>query len=152
MDRRDLPVFGGGWNPFRELARIESELNKLFGEVVPMAKQMPAELQVWAPRVDMYDDGNNIIIEAEIPGAKKEDIEVSIKDNAVVIRGQVKREEEKQDKNFYRTERFYGQFERVIPLPVEVKTDEAKAEMKDGILRLILPKATSEKEIKINIE
>ena len=151
MDRRNLPTFGG-WNPFRELARIENELNKLFGEVIPVAKQVPAEVEIWAPRIDVYEKDNNIIIEAEIPGAKKEDIEVKIKDNAVIIKGEVKREEEKKEENMYRSERFYGHFERVIPLPVEVKAEEAKAEIKDGILKLTIPKATAEKEIKIEVQ
>ena len=152
MERRNLPAFGGVWNPFREIARIENELNKLIGEVMPVMKQVPAEVQVWAPRVDVYEKDNNVIIEAEIPGAKKEDIEVKIKDNAVVIKGEVKREEEKKEENYYRSERFYGTFERVIPLPVEIKAEEAKAEIKDGILKLTIPKATAEKEVKVNIE
>ena len=153
MERRNLPTFGGNvWNPFREIARIENELNKLIGEVMPVMKQVPAEVQVWAPRVDVYEKDNNIVVEAEIPGAKKEDIEVKIKDNAVIIKGEVKREEEKKEENYYRSERFYGTFERVIPLPVEVKAEEAKAEIKDGILKLTIPKATAEKEVKVTIE
>lgn len=153
MDRRNLPTFVGGiWNPFREIARIENELNNLIGEVMPVMKQVPAEVQVWAPRGDVYEKDNKIIIEAEIPGAKKDDIEVKIKDNAVVIKGEVKKEEEKKEENYYRSERFYGTFERVIPLPVEVKAEEAKAEIKDGILKLTIPKATAEKEVKVSIE
>ncbi|RMA93020.1 Hsp20/alpha crystallin family protein [Hydrogenothermus marinus] len=150
MDRRNLPAFGG-WNPFRELARIENELNRLFTDVFPAQKDI-SEVQVWAPRVDIYEKDNNIVVEAEIPGAKKEDIEVKIKENNLVIRGEVKKEEEKKDENYYRSERFYGKFERVIPLPAEVKAEEAKAEVKDGILKVIIPKETSEKEIKVELK
>ncbi len=150
MERRDLPVFGG-WNPFKELARIENELNRLFGEVIPAGKEIQA-LQVWAPRVDVYEKDDKIIVEAEIPGAKKEDIEVKIKDNNLIIRGEVKKDEEKKDENFYRRERFYGKFERVIPLPQEVKPEEAKATVENGILKIEIPKAQAEKEIKIDLQ
>ncbi len=148
MERRNLPA-GFGWNPLKELARIENELNKLFGEVVP--QEVTAKVQTWTPRVDVYEKDNNIIIEAEIPGAKKEDIQVKIKDNNVIIRGEVKKEEEKKEENYYRSERFYGTFERVIPLPTEVKPEEAKAEIQDGILKLTIPKATVEKEHEVKI-
>ncbi len=150
MDRRNVPATFV-WNPFRELARIEQELNKVFNELVPAGGAEISQTQVWAPRVDVYEKDNKIIIEAEIPGAKKEDIEVKIRDNAVIIKGEVKREEEKKEGNFYRSERFYGVFERVIPLPAEVKADEAKASFENGILRLELPKATAEKEVKIEV-
>ena len=149
MERRDIPT-RAVWNPFKELARIENELNKLFSEFIP-AKET-SEVVVWAPRVDVYEQDNNLIIEAEIPGAKKEDIEVKIKDNAVVIRGEVKKEEEQKEGQYYRKERFYGTFERVVPLPVEVKPEEAKAEFKDGVLKLIIPKATQEHEVKVEIK
>jgi HSP20 family protein len=150
MDRRNLPAFGG-WNPFKELARIENELNRLFGDVLPATKEI-SEVQVWAPRVDVYEKDDKIIVEAEIPGAKKEDIEVKIKENNVIIKGEVKKEEEKKDENYYRKERFYGKFERVIPLPSEVKAEEAKAKIEDGILKLEIPKAQAEKEVKVELQ
>lgn len=117
-----------------------------------MPQEITTEVVAWKPRVDVYEKDNNIVVEAEIPGAKKEDIEVKIKDNAVVIRGEVKKEEEKKEENYYRSERFYGKFERVIPLPADVKVEEAKAEYQDGVLKLTIPKATSEKEIKIEVK
>ncbi|MDQ7055352.1 MAG: Hsp20/alpha crystallin family protein [Persephonella sp.] len=109
-------------------------------------------MATWNPRVDIYEKDNKLIIEAEIPGAKKEDVEVKIKDNAVVIRGEVKKEEEEKEKTYYRSERFYGVFERVIPLPVEVKTEEAKATFENGILKVEIPKAVEEKEVKVEVK
>ncbi|ACN98431.1 Hsp20/alpha crystallin family protein [Sulfurihydrogenibium azorense] len=148
MDRRLVPAFA--ISPLRELARIENEINKFLKEFMP--QEITTEVVAWKPRVDVYEKDNNIVVEAEIPGAKKEDIEVKIKDNAVVIRGEVKKEEEKKEENYYRSERFYGKFERVIPLPADVKVEEAKAEYQDGVLKLTIPKATSEKEIKIEVK
>ena len=151
MERRNVPATFV-WNPFRELARIEQELNKVFNELVPTGRTEVAQPQTWTPRVDVYEKDNKIVIEAEIPGAKKEDIEVKIRDNAVVIKGEVKREEEKKEENYYRSERFYGVFERVIPLPTEVKAEEAKASFENGILKLEIPKATAEKEVKVEVQ
>ncbi|WP_083790679.1 Hsp20/alpha crystallin family protein, partial [Sulfurihydrogenibium yellowstonense] len=130
--------------------RLENEINRIFKELVPA--EQTAEVVVWSPRVDVYEKDNNVVIEAEIPGAKKEDIELKVKDNAVIIRGEVKKEEEKKDENYYRRERFYGKFERVIPLPADVKIEEAKAEYQDGILKLTIPKSVQEKEVKIEIK
>ncbi len=149
MDRRLIPAIA--ISPLRELARIENEINRIFKELIPQ-QEVATEVVAWAPRVDVYEKDNNLVIEAEIPGAKKEDIEVKVKDNAVVIRGEVKREEEKKEENYYRSERFYGKFERVIPLPTDVKIEEAKAEYQDGVLKLTIPKATAEKEVKIEIK
>jgi len=149
MDRRLIPAIA--ISPLRELARIENEINRIFKELVPQ-QEVATEVVAWAPRVDVYEKDNNLVIEAEIPGAKKEDIEVKVKDNAVVIRGEVKREEEKKEENYYRSERFYGKFERVIPLPTDVKIEEAKAEYQDGVLKLTIPKTTTEKEVKIEIK
>ncbi|RUM60138.1 MAG: Hsp20/alpha crystallin family protein [Persephonella sp.] len=151
MERRQLPA-SFVWNPFRELARIEQELNKLFNEFVPAQKVEGVAIAPIIPRVDVYETEDKVIVEAEIPGVKKEDIEVKVKDNNVIIKGEIKREEEKQDKNFFKAERFYGKFERVIPLMVEVKPEEAKAKIENGILRLEIPKATAEKEISIKVE
>ena len=152
MEKRQLPT-AFVWNPFRELARLEQEINKLFSEFVP-AQRAESNVVVAPilPKVDVYETDDKVIVEAEIPGVKKEDIDVKVKDNNVIIRGEIKREEEKQDKNFFRAERFYGKFERVIPLFVEVKPEEAKAKIENGILKLEIPKATSEKEVSIKVE
>ncbi len=150
MDRKNLPTFV--WNPFRELARIEQELNKVFNELVPTPKTEISEITTWNPKVDIYEKNNKLVIEAEIPGAKKEDVEVKIKDNSVVIRGEVKKEEEEKEKTYYRSERFHGVFERVIPLPVEVKVEEAKATFENGVLKVEIPKAVEEKEVKIEVK
>lgn len=148
MDRRLIPAFAV--SPLRELARLENEINRLFKELIPEEK-LETQMTSWSPRVDIYEKDNNIVIEAEIPGAKKEDIEVKLKDNAVVIKGEVKKEEEKKEENYYRSERFYGRFERVLPLPADTKADEAKASFENGILKLTVPKTTQEKEVKVEI-
>lgn len=148
MDRRLIPSFA--LSPLRELARLENEINRIFRELVPEDK-LETQISVWSPRVDVYEKDNNLVIEAEIPGANKEDIEIKVKDNSVIIRGEVKREEEKKEENYYRSERFYGKFERVLPLPTDVKVEESKASFENGILKLTIPKTTQEKELKVEI-
>lgn len=148
MDRRLIPAFA--ISPLRELARLENEINRIFKELIPEEK-LETQVVSWSPRVDIYEKDNNLIIEAEVPGAKKEDIEIKIKDNTVVIKGEVKKEEDKKEENYYRSERFYGKFERVFTLPADVKTEEAKASFENGILKLTIPKATGAKEVKVEI-
>lgn len=148
MDRRLIPAFA--ISPLRELARLENEINRLFKELIPEEK-LETQVTTWSPRVDVYEKDNSIVVEAEIPGAKKEDIEVKVKDNSIVIRGEVKKEEEKKEENYYRSERFYGRFERVLPLPTDVKVEEAKATFENGILKLTIPKVSQEKEVKVEI-
>ncbi len=149
MDRRLIPAIA--ISPLRELARLENEINRFLKEFLP-AEAQTVEVVTWSPRVDVYEKDNNIIVEAEIPGAKKEDIEVKIKDNALIVKGEVKKEEEKKEESYHRKERFYGKFERVISLPTDVKVEEAKAEYQDGVLKLTIPKAVQEKEVKIEIK
>lgn len=149
MDRRLIPSFA--LSPLRELARLENEINRLFKELIPEEK-LETQITTWSPRVDVYEKDNNLIVEAEIPGAKKEDIEVKVRDNSIIIKGEVKREEEKKEENYYRSERFYGRFERVLPLPTDVKVEEAEASFENGILKLMIPKVSQEKEIKVEIK
>lgn len=148
MDKRLIPSFT--LSPLRELARLENEINRFFRELVPEEK-FETQITVWSPRVDVYEKDNNLIVEAEIPGATKENIEVKVKDKSIIIKGEVKREEEKKEENYYRSERFYGKFERILPLPTDVKVEETKASFENGILKLTIPKVSQEKEVKIDI-
>ena len=104
---------------------------------------MPSRLfgGISSPRVDIYQTENDVVVKVEIPGVSKEDLNLYIDENTIRLSGQTKREEELRDEDIYRSERFYGKFSRTIPLPVEVKSEQAKAEYKDGILSITIPKA-----------
>jgi HSP20 family protein len=124
------------WNPFREVDNIGREMSTLL-ENSPLAFFGRAT----SPRVDVYQTEREVKIKAEIPGVAKEDLNVYVDENSIRLAGQIKRDEEfKNENNMYRTERFYGSFSRTIPLPVEVKSEQAKAEYKDGILSITVPK------------
>ncbi len=136
------------WNPFAEMERIRREFDRLLEELLPREE---AGERIFAPTVDVYETDKEVVVKVELPGVKKEDIEVSIRDNALHIRGEKKEEKEEKTETYHRLERVYGRFERVVPLPTEVKVDTAKAEFKDGVLEIRIAKAESAKERKIEI-
>lgn len=142
--RRGLMV----WNPFAELERIRREFDRLLEELVP--KEEAVE-RVFAPAVEVYETDSEVVVKAELPGVKKEDVEVTLKDNHLIIKGEKKEEREEKTETVHRVERVYGRFERVIALPAEVKTEGVKAEFKDGVLEIRLPKTQTVKETKIQI-
>ncbi len=135
------------WNPFAEIERIRREFDRLLEELVPREEGE----RLFAPVVDVYETDQDIVVKAELPGVKKENVEVSIRDNALHIKGEKKEEKEEKTETYHRVERVYGKFERVIPLPTDVKVEAAKAEFKDGVLEIRIPKAEGSKEKKIEI-
>jgi HSP20 family protein len=100
---------------------------------------------IWRPSVDVYEKDGNLVIKAELPGMKKEDIEVALDQGDLVIRGERKAESEVKEENYYRIERNYGSFYRRIPLPFEVKPDQITASYNDGVLEVRIPKPAQER-------
>ncbi len=143
------------WRPFRDLVSIQDEMNRLFDDFFgrPLARTEWTE-GVWSPTVDVSEDKDNVIIRAEMPGTKKEDVNISIQDNVLTLKGEKKQEKEEKDKNYHRVERSYGSFCRSFQLPTSVKTDKIKANYRDGVLNITLPKTeeVKPKQIPISIE
>ena len=108
-----------------------------------------------AQMVDISDTDNEIRLTAELPGVNREDLEVSVSNDRLTIRGEKKKQQEKSDQDYYRLERYYGSFQRNIPLPYEVDSDQVDASFKDGILAVVLRKTKAEQEkikrIQINV-
>jgi len=127
------------WNPFRDVDSFSREMNNFF--------DIPARLfgGLSSRRVDVYQTERDVVVKAEIPGVTKEDLNLYIDENSIRLSGQTRRENDFKDENAYRTERYYGSFSRTIPLPVEVKSEQAKAEYKDGILSITVPKVEPSK-------
>jgi len=105
----------------------------------------------WAPTVDLYEDKDHVYVKAEVPGMKKEEIDVSLHDNALTISGERKLEQKDQDAENYRSERFFGRFTRSVTLPVAVEGEKVKANYKDGILTITLPKSEKAKPKQIEV-
>jgi HSP20 family protein len=106
------------------------------------------------PTADIFEEGNDVVVKAELPGMKKEDIDVKVTENLITISGEKKKEEKLEKKNYYRLERAYGSFKRLYSLPCEVQTDKANAHFKDGVLEIRIPKTeeAKKKEKKVMIE
>jgi HSP20 family protein len=120
---------------------LRHQVNRVFDDF--WGEPWQARGETWsgfAPQVDVTETDKDVKVCAEIPGVEAKDIDVSVEDGTLTIRGEKKYEREENEKGQYRMERSYGSFERAIPLPVEVDEAKAKAEFKNGVLRLTLPK------------
>lgn len=139
------------WDPFREVSTMREDMERLFDS---MLGRFPREREqaLWAPAVDVEETNEAMIIRAELPGMKREDIKVKVAEDMVTISGERKYETEQKDRTFHRVERAYGSFQRTIVLPVSVQGERAVASYKTGLLELVLPKAERVKAREITVE
>ena len=108
-------------------------------------------LSGWTAALDLHEDKDNFVVKADLPGMKREDIEVSLHEGSLSISGERKSEEKHKDADVYRAERFYGRFQRTVALPVPVAADKVKASYKDGVLTITLPKTEEAKPKHIDV-
>jgi HSP20 family protein len=143
------------WEPFRDLVSLQDRMNRLFDESFRGIGRGTGEddfsLGAWAPAVDIYEKDGNIVLKAELPGIDPKDVDVRVENNVLTLRGERKFEEEVKKDNFHRVERSYGSFTRSFTLPSVVDTEKIKADCKDGVLRLTLPKREEAKPKQISI-
>jgi len=132
---------GLAWPTFGRLTNLQDELDRFF--------ETPA--LAWAPALDVHEDKDTYRVRVELPGLKREDIEVSIHDGSLVIAGERKSESLGEDTEVHRQERYYGKFSRVLTLPTAVAADKIQAGYKDGVLTVTLPKAEEAKPRQINV-
>ncbi len=141
------------YNPFRDLMTLSERLNKMFDEgMLPATSEDEFLTGAWVPAVDIYETENEIVIKAEVPGMSEKDVEVTVENNMLTIKGERKFEEEVKKENYHRIERAYGTFQRSFQLPATVNVNKITAEQKDGILTIRLPKKEEQKPKKINIK
>jgi HSP20 family protein len=152
------------WKPFPNLLRIENEMERMFRDFWKGPRfsfGWPEELRLrnsdvslQVPAVEIYDEKDDIVVKAELPGMKKEDLEINLAGDILTIRGEKKKEEEVKEKDYYYSERSFGSFERLIDIPQKVLSDKVRAIFKDGVLEIRLQKSeeAKKKEIKIKIE
>jgi HSP20 family protein len=107
---------------------------------------------VWVPPVDVYETGESIVLKADLPDVDKDEVDISIENNILTIKGERKREHEIKENNFYRMERSYGSFSRSFTLPPTVASDKVEASFNDGVLTLILPKREESKPKQIKVK
>ncbi len=137
------------YNPARSLISLPYEIDRFFDDFGLGLKNTDS---VWNPSVDLSETDDHYEVKAEIPGMKKEEIKISVKDNVLTLSGEKKQEIKKDDEKAYRIERMYGQFERSFTLPKNVEADAIKAKYKDGVLTVQIPKTeeVKPKEIVVN--
>ena len=147
------------WEPFRDLVSLQERMNRLFDESFRSRGAGAGQEDdwalggSWAPAVDIYEQDGNIVLKAELPGVDSKDTELRVENNVLTLRGQRKFDHEVKKENYHRVERAYGAFTRSFTLPTVVDTENIKAEYKDGVLRVVLPKReeAKPKQISINI-
>ncbi len=130
------------FEPFKEFETLTDRVQRIFDELPTFPFNL---VDSFSPRIDISEDDKHIYIDAEIPGVNKKDLKITLQDNILTIQGEKKREEEKKEKNFFRSERLYGTFQRSFTLPVEVDTDHVDAKFKDGMLHIKLNKIETKK-------
>ncbi len=141
------------WRPMRDLEDIQDQINRMF-EGMSGVSDSDNRLPRLYPSVDLSENKDSFVLKAELPGMKKEDVKVTLQNNILTISGEKKQEQEEKGKTFHRIERSYGSFSRTVELPVAVKTDAIKADFKDGVLTVELPKLeeAKPKEIAISVK
>ncbi len=141
-------------DPFNELRNIREDFNRIFNTSIPRFFGSEEGLLGgnWSPGVDIYEDQNAIMLEADLPGLKPGDFNLSIENYKLSLTGERKFEKEDKGDNWHRVERGYGSFTRAFTLPSTVNVDEVKAEFKDGVLRVTLPKREEVKARQIQVQ
>ncbi len=142
------------WNPLKEVPVLQNRINRLFEDFFPDTfmegtKDMAG---VWNPVVDIYDTQDTTVIKADLPGLKKEDITINIEGDVLTLTGERNHDEEVKKENYYRRERAYGLFKREFTLPSTVDHEKIKADFKDGVLKIEIPKPEEKKPKTITVQ
>ncbi|MGA7932119.1 MAG: Hsp20/alpha crystallin family protein [Kovacikia sp.] len=146
------------WKPLKELDTLRHQMNHLFDELMHGERefgQFPKlENTVWAPAIELKETDTELILKAVVPGIEAKELDVQISENTISIAGEHREEKRTEEKGYFRSELQYGQFQRIVPLPVSVKHEQVRHEFKDGVLTLTLPKAesSSQKVTKVDLK
>lgn len=137
-------------SPFQMMRRMQEEMDRTFGSFFGQPGGGGGgglqALGGWSPSVDVYETDNEIVVKADIPGVEPEDLEVYCTEDGVVLRGETRREQEREEGGWHRSERHYGRFERQIPLPPGARPDDTQANFRNGVLELKIPKSEESRQ------
>lgn len=142
------------WDPWRNLSFLQDRINRMFWEAFPEPRGEDDEVSLgtWYPAVDIHETDTAIILEAELPGLKKEDIDIEIRENILTLKGERKDNKEIKEQNYYRQERRSGKFSRSITLPAVIDPEKVAASYKAGVLEVKIPKPEEQKPTQIDIK
>ena len=141
------------WNPWREMPTLHNRMTRFFDDPFMRLGRMTDDesMGMWNPAVDLYEKDDHFVIKAELPGVDKNDIKVDLKDRVLTLSGERTYDNEIKEENYYRKERSYGKFQRAFRLPADVDSDKIKAEFKDGVLQVEVPKPDEIKAKQVTI-
>src|SRR3984893_7130415 len=140
------------YDPFRDLRTLQEEVNRLFtGNMARAFEDEGIARGSWSPNVDIYENKDQIVLEAELPGMKREDFDLSVENNVITLRGERHFEKKDETDNYHRVERAYGSFTRSFTLPNTVSSEGATADYLDGVLRVTMPKREETKARRIEV-
>jgi HSP20 family protein len=148
--RYQLPQLSN-WSSIDRLASLRDEVDRLFDFSWPSRDS--GLFSGWSPALDVFDDKDNVVVKVELPGLKKEEINLSLHDGVLTISGERKHESQRKEGESFRSERYFGKFQRSVTLPTAVESNKVNASYKDGILTVELPKAeeAKPKQIAVNV-
>ncbi len=149
-----LRPFSPAVDPLRDFSEIQTEMNRLFDSFFGRPSHVTGGIErVWAPAVDMYETKDELVVTADLPGLNEKEIHLSITADMLALRGERQWNQQVKQDSYYRGERWFGKFERTLPLPVPVQADKVKASYRDGVLTISLPKTEDikPKEIRIDV-
>jgi HSP20 family protein len=142
------------WEPTRELTTLRDRMDRLFSEAMGRGwgREEALTTAVWMPAVDVFETEESIVLKADLPDVNKDEVDISVQNNTLTIRGERKREKEVNEKDFYRMERTYGSFARSFGLPPTVDAERIDASFANGVLTLTLPKREESKPKQIKVK
>lgn len=141
------------WNPMRDMFSTRHRMNRLMNDLFMPSPYFRRENSAWDwnPSVDIYNEDDSIVVKAELPGVDKDNINIDVKDRVLTLKGERSSDNEVKEDNYYRRERSFGKFERRFSLPENVNADDIKADYKDGVLRIEIPKPVEEQPKQITV-
>lgn len=138
------------WDPFTDMLTLREAMNQLFEESV-VSPRAARSGQGFVPALDLSETADAFLVEATVPGLKAEDLDITVENNVLTIKGDLRQEAEDRKRNYHRVERRYGSFQRTISLPSTVKADAIQASLTNGVLRLEIPKSEEVKPRRISV-
>lgn len=142
------------WDPFDDLGTLRRSMDRLFDDFFstrhPAGRE--ANALAWGPAVEMFETEQAVVVRAALPNIDPKQVEITVTNDAITLRGETKHEEERKDRNYYLRELRYGSFTRTLPLATEVKSGEAKATYKDGVLEVTLPKSERVRPTSVKVQ
>lgn len=138
------------WDPFRELSRVQDQVNRFFEDSF-LRRAGDSSLTVWAPEVDIHETPKALVLEADLPGIDEKDLDIRVENNMLTICGERKFEKKVDEENYLRVERSYGSFTRSFSLPHTINTEQIKADYRNGVLTIRLPKREEAKPRQIKV-